>query len=61
VAVMSVVGSPGIATMSASLPFSNVPTLAEIAEEVGVGRSGGAEASMGGIPRSTISLNSFAF
>jgi hypothetical protein len=26
VAVMSVVGSPGMATMSASLPFSSVPT-----------------------------------
>src|SRR5437867_2140799 len=40
VAVMSAVGSPGMAMISANLPFSSVPTFCAIPQKVGVNYCG---------------------
>ena len=61
VAVMSVEGSPGMATMSASFPFSRVPTFSEMPKSSAVMDVAERNASIGVIPKPVISANSFAF
>src|SRR5205814_693125 len=57
VAVMSVVGSPGIAITSANLPFSSVPSFCATPINSAPLEVADRSASTGGIPKSTINLN----